>query len=123
MFIFLLLLSFLRWFVDKVQQGGLQVFLFFAKPVLLPGVVEDLGIELVTLHALLEVADADSVVWSLLELQASAVLHVVLELVGLALAEVIQGGFDLLLFDSVVFLVFGASWKSLPWKLAHEEVK
>lgn len=61
-------------------------------------------------HASLKHAEDYFVVRILLKLQRSAVLHELLELGGLAFAEVIQARLQLLLLDVAVFLVLGAAW-------------
>ena len=91
--------------------------------VLLPGIVVNVGIELVSLHALLEEAHADLVVGFLLELEGSAVGHEVVELLGHSLAELFECGLELLLLDILILFVLGLAWKSLPRKLAFEEVE
>ena len=91
--------------------------------VLLPGIVVNIGIELVSLHALLEEAHADLVVGFLLELEGSTVGHEVVELLGHALAELFECGLEFLLLDVLILFVLGLAWKSLPRKLAFEEVE
>ena len=41
----------------------------------------------------------------------------------MALAQLVNGDFELLLLDIVVLLVLGATWESLPWQAAPKEVK
>lgn len=49
------------------------------------------------------------VVWLTIEFQRAAVLHELLKLGGLALAELSEVSLDLLLLDCSVFLVLGSS--------------
>jgi len=74
-------------------------------------------------HAGLKEAQAGPVVGLLLEIELSAVLHELLELVGVSAAELLKGRLNLLLFDSGVLLVLGATWESLPWELTLKEVQ
>lgn len=73
-----------------VKHAVLECFFIFTKTVLLPGVVEDLDVEVVTFHALIEEADAVFVVRVLLELQTPAILHIFFEFDWVAAAELIQ---------------------------------
>lgn len=74
-------LDLLAWLLaDDVEDAILECLLVLRKPILLPGVVKDTGIEVVSLHALFEETDASPVVWLLLELERAAVLHKLPEL-------------------------------------------
>lgn len=64
---------------DDVEHRVLERLLVLAKAVLLPGVVEDLAVELVALQTAFEQAVAGLVVRLLLELQRPAVVHVFFE--------------------------------------------
>jgi len=64
---------------DDVEHRVLERLLVLAKAVLLPGVVEDLAVELVALQTTFEQAVAGLVVRLLFELQRSAVVHVFFE--------------------------------------------
>ena len=95
---------------DHVQHRVLQGFLVLRKAVLLPGVVKSAGIEIVSAHALVKEAEAGFVVGLLLELERSAVLHVLTELRRVTAAKLLKGSLNLLLLDVVVLLVLGATW-------------
>jgi len=64
---------------DDVEHRVLERLLVLAKAVLLPGVVEDLAVELVALQTAFEQAVAGLVVRLLFELQRPAVVHVFFE--------------------------------------------
>ena len=70
--LFLLLLGFL---LNDVHQAALQGFLVLRQSVLLPGVVEDLWVKVVALHAPLEETSARLVVGFFFKLERPAVLH------------------------------------------------
>jgi hypothetical protein len=112
-----------RLLSNHVQHRVLQGLLVFGETILLPRVVEDASIEVVPVHAALEEGQAGSVVGLLLELERSAILHVLSELRWVTAAELLQGGLDLLLLDIVVLFVLGATWESLPGQLALDEVE
>ena len=59
---------YLRLLADNIEHTVLESLFIFTEPVLLPGVVEDVGGHLVALHATLEELHTSSVVWLLLEL-------------------------------------------------------
>lgn len=50
-------------------------------------------------------------------------MHVLFEFIWVALAELLDWNFSLLLFDICVLFSLWSSWKSLPWERAHQEVK
>jgi hypothetical protein len=50
-------------------------------------------------------------------------VHKLLELVGLVLAELLDGDLLLLLFDGGVLLLLGSARKALPWERAFQEVE
>ena len=80
-----------------------------------PGVVEQVAVQVVSLHALVEESYASPVVWLLLEFEGPAVLHEFTELNWVASAEFFERRFNFLLFDVVVLFVFASAWESLPW--------
>lgn len=49
-------------------------------------------------------------------------LHVLLELHGVALAQLIQAGLQFLLLDVLVLLIFVLSWQILPRERAPKEI-
>lgn len=61
------------------------------------------------LAARLEQAQAGLVIWFLIELESTAVVHELFKFVGLASAEVFKGRFNLLFLNVVVLLVLGAT--------------
>jgi hypothetical protein len=73
--------------------------------------------------AVFEQADALLVVGLLLELEGSAVFHELLELVRVTLAELSQGGFNLLLLDGSVFFIFRSAGKALPGQCSLQKVQ
>lgn len=72
---------------------------------MLPCVVLDPTIEVVAGHAPFKEINTMVVVWLLLELEGSAVLHELLEFLRDALAELCQTCLNLLLLDSVVLFI------------------
>lgn len=90
---------------NEIHKRVLEVFLFFTKSILFPGIVEDFLVEIILFHALLPDANSLFIVWRLIKLQVAAELHELLELDGVSLAELAQGSLTLLFLDIVVFLV------------------
>ena len=77
----LLLLCLHLWLLaNDIEHRVLESFLVLAESVLLPSEVHDAAIQVVTVHAVLEEVHTRSVVWILLELKGTAVLHELLEL-------------------------------------------
>jgi hypothetical protein len=74
-------------------------------------------------HASLKQVQDIGIVWVFVELESAAVLHVDLELNGVALAEVLQLCLDLLLLDVLVLLRLALARETLPGKGASEEVE
>ena len=72
---------------NDVEHAILESFFVLTQPVLLPGVVKDTPVKLMTLHAVLEEAHARSVVGLLLELERAAVLHKLSELRRVSTAQ------------------------------------
>ena len=119
----LVFLLFLWLLLDDVHKTILESFLVFCKPILLPSIVEHLGVEVVPLHASLKEADSSLVIRLLFELERSAVLHELLELGRVSRAKIFKWCFHLLLFDGVVLLVLASAWETLPWKRSFKQVK
>ena len=111
-----------RLLSDHVEHTVLESLLVFAQPVLLPGVVVDVTVEVVSPHAVDEEAFAGAVVWLLLELKAAAVLHELTELGRVAAAQLLKRRFNLLLLNRVVLFVLAAARKPLPWQRALNQV-
>lgn len=65
---------------DDVEHTVLESLLVLAQPVLLPGVVVNVTVEVVSPHAVDEETFAGAIVGLLFELQAAAVLHELTEL-------------------------------------------
>jgi len=101
--------------VDDAHQTALESLFVLGESILLPGVVEDCSVELMTVHAALEEADACLDVGRLVELERSAVRHELLEFRWVSSAKIFKGGFNFLLFDGGVLFVLTPSWKALPW--------
>ena len=116
-------LIFLRWFVNQSHQRCLENFFLLTQSILLPSVVEDLIAEFMTNHALLPKAYTHGVVGRIFKLQLSAILHVLLELSGVAFAKLVESRLYLLLLDIVVFFVFGSTRESLPGQNTLQQVK
>ena len=74
---------------DDIKHAIFQSLLILVELVLLPDEVCYFGVHIVPLHALLEEANAVLVVRVLLKLQRSAVFHVLSELDGLVLAQLV----------------------------------
>ena len=70
---------FLRLLGNNVHQTIFESLLVFCKPILLPSVVKDAWVEVMTLHATFEESNACFVVWRLLKFERSTVLHVLFE--------------------------------------------
>ena len=57
------------------------------------------------------------------ERESAAIVHEFLELGRLVETEFIDSNFLLLALDVIIFLVFRASRKSLPWQLSTQEIE
>ena len=99
-----------RLLADNVQDAVLEGFFVLAQPVLLPGVVVHVPVEVVSSHAVDEEAFACAVVRLLLKLQAAAVLHELSEFRRMATAQLFQRRFNLLFLNGIVLLVLAATW-------------
>ena len=75
---------------DDVEHTVLESLFIFGEPVLLPGVVKDATIKLVSLHAAFEEVDTGAVVWFLFELERTAVLHKLPEFAWVASAQLLK---------------------------------
>ena len=95
-------------FSDDVEHGVLQSLFVFTEAVLLPRVVHHLGVKLVARQTALEHGEHVAVVWLLLKLQRTAVLHVLAELVRVAATQLLEGRLNFLLLDCVVFFCLRA---------------
>ena len=103
-----------RLFPDDVQYAVFERFLVLAQTVLLPRVVVDVAVEVVSAHAVDEETLACAIVRLLLELQAPAVLHELSKFGRVPAAELLERRFNLLLLNRVVLLVLAATGKTLP---------
>lgn len=99
---------------DHVEHTVLEGLLVLAQPVLLPGVVIHIAVEVVSSHAVREETFACAVVGLLLEFQASAVLHELSEFGWMTAAQLFKRRFNLLLLDRVVLLVLATAGQALP---------
>jgi hypothetical protein len=113
----------LRLAVDNAEHLSLERFLVLAEAVLLPCVVEELSVEVMPNHAILEETNHSLVIGLLFELERSAQLHELFEFIRLSLAEVGERRLNLLLLDRRVLFVLGAARKSLPRQGALKEVE
>ena len=77
----------LRLLADHSKHTVFQGLFIFRKPILLPGIVHYASVKLVSHHTGLEEVYACFVVWLLLELKRSAVLHKLLETGRMSAAE------------------------------------
>lgn len=105
---------------NDVEHGVFEGFLVLAQSVLFPGVVHELAVVLVALHARIEQPVRRLVVGFLVELQRSALVHELLEFVGLSAAKILKRRFNFLLLDVVVLLILGTAWESLPGQRSLE---
>jgi len=111
-----------RLLADDVKHAVLEGLLVLAQTVLLPGVVKDAMIEVMSLHATLEVLKALAIVGLLLEFEPTAVLHELAEFTRVSTAKLFEARLNLLFLDVVVLFVLGASRKALPRQLTLDEV-
>jgi len=114
-FLSICLVFVLLWLlVEHAHELGLQCFLVFIKPVLLPGEIQHFRVHFIPRHAVFKPCDTLFVIRFLFEFERSAVFHVLLKFGGKASAELVEARFYLLLLYSGVFFILGASWQSLP---------
>lgn len=95
---------------DNIEHGFLQRFLVLLKAVLLPCVIKDPSIEVVSRHALVKEANASLVVGLLLEFQSTAVLHEFFELRWDTAAEILERCLNFLLLNVGIFFVLATTW-------------
>lgn len=109
--------------LDDLEHLLLDKLLFQHEPIFVPDEVGLLGVDMVFLHAALEESDDVAIVRVLGEAEASAVVHELLEFLGLVLAKLLDLDLLLLFLDVGVLLGLGSTWKSLPWESTLEEVE
>jgi hypothetical protein len=109
--------------LDDVEHLPLDGLLLEHKAVLVPDEVGVLGVEGVTLHAAFEKTDDVGIIRVLGEAQATAVMHELLEFLGLIPAELFDGGLLLLLFDVGILLSLGSTGETLPWERTFQKVE
>jgi len=109
--------------LDDIEHLPLDGLLLKHKAVLVPDEVWVLGVEGVTLHATFEKTDDVRIIRVLGETQATAVVHELLEFLGLISAKLLDGCLLLLLFDVSVLLSLGPSGETLPWETTFQKVK
>ena len=117
------LVSLGRLLIDNVHHLFLDGLLLENKSILVPNEIWCLRVEPVLLHAALEQTYDVAVVGVLRETETSAVMHELSEFLRLVLAQIVNRGLLLFLFDGSVFLSLGPAGKSLPWEGAFEEVE
>ena len=93
-----------RVLLDNFHHLLLDLLLFKSKSILVPNKVWLLWVDVIFAHAALEQTDNVPVVRVLCEREASAVVHELLELVWLVLAQIFDLHFLLFLFNVSVFL-------------------
>lgn len=119
----LFVLQLLDRLADDLHQVLLKRLLLEHETVLVPDEVGNLGIPAVLLHAALEEAQHELVVWVLGELELAAVVHELAELLWVSLAQLVDGDFELLLLDVVVLFVLRSPWQPLPRQTPAQEVQ
>lgn len=97
-------------FADHVKHAVFERLFVFAQTVLLPGVVKDAAVKIVTRHARIKEADGRAVVRFLLELEGATVLHEIFEFAGVPAAELIKRRLYLLLLNVIVLFILAAAW-------------
>lgn len=107
---------FARLLPDHVQNAVLKGLLVLAQPVLLPGVVVNVAVEVVPPHAIDEKSFTGTIVWLLFKLQTPAVLHEFSKLRWVPATQLLQRRFNLLFLNRVVLFVLAAAWQALPWQ-------
>ena len=101
----------------------LDEFFFQHQSIFVPHEVWLLRVDIVLLHATFKQSDNVTIIGVLGEAQPSAVVHKLLELFWLILAELLNLDLLLLFLDVGVLLGLGSSWKSLPWECAFQEIE
>ena len=85
-YLLFLVLKLFRFFLNQIHQLFLQSIFILRQPILLPGIVKDVRLEVVTLHATFKESSASLVVWFLFKFEGSAVFHEFLEFSWLSAA-------------------------------------
>lgn len=119
----LLVLQLLDRLAYDFHQILLKSLLLKYETVLVPDEIGNLGIPAVLLHAALEKAQNELVVWVLSELELAAVVHELAELLRVSLAQLVDSDFEFLLLDVVVLFVLRTPWQTLPRKTPAQEVQ
>lgn len=114
---------FCRLFVDDVHHLSLNCFLFEDKPIFVPNEIWIFCVKSMPLQTAFKKTDDVTVVWVLREWEASAVMHEFFEFFWLILAQVLNCGFLLFLFNGCIFFSLWSAGQSLPWKGSLQEVK
>lgn len=113
----------LGFLANDVEDAVFEGLLVLAKTILLPSVVEDTSVEVVSLHASLEEADASAIVRILLKLERATVFHELTELNGVTSTQLLQRRLNLLLLNVVILFVLAAPRETLPRQRSLDEVK
>jgi hypothetical protein len=88
----------------------------------LPNEVGYLLVDIILLHDLVEKPCEVLIVRLRSKVDLAAVLHELLDLHWLVLAELIKGDFLLFLFDILIFFCLTTAWQALPRKAASQKV-
>jgi len=80
----------LRLLSNHIQHTVFKGLFVLGEPILLPGVVKDATIKLVSLHAAFEEVDTGAVVWFLFELERTAVFHELPEFAWVTSAQLLK---------------------------------
>jgi len=104
----LILLPF-RFDVKNAEHLCLQRLLVLLQSVLLPGVVKDFTVKIVTSHAPLKQPNHVLVVRLLLEFERAAIFHEFLELAWLLVTKLLKRDLKFLLLDVSVLFILGAA--------------
>lgn len=99
---------------NYIHHRVLQGFFIFAQSVLLPGVVHQCAVEVVSVHAGFKEIQTATIVGLLLEFKRTAVFHEFFKFVGLSTTQLFKGRFDFLFFNVIVLFIFRTSWQTLP---------
>ena len=106
-----------------VHQAGLEGCFVFGEPVLLPGVVVDVHVEVVAHHTPFEETDACFVIRFLFKLEGPTIFDKFSEFRGVASAELLEWDLDFLLFDGGVLFVLVSARQSLPRERPFDQVE
>lgn len=95
---------------NNIKHTIFEGLFIFTEPILLPGVIQQFDIEVVSLHTFVEQAHAIFVVRILFKFQTSAILHIFFEFNRVTAAQLIERRLQLLFLNVFVFLILVFSW-------------